>query len=416
LIVSTSIADISALHAVGNGRTPKGVKLPPEANVLEANIVTFLDNSEKPISLIGLDSMVSSNLLEKSIKSSLSNLNHEVLIVATHTHHSPVLSIQMSKYLDYDVNVVAQTASCISTSINLNLRNAVYAEQFMLGSSVVKASVYRRKRTPSIQFKPRLGLGYEHAMAADSSVPIPQEIKVYVAKTADSVARFAIWSWPCHATSVPEPDCFSPDYPGIVREYLREVLDNSSLVVIYLPGFSGDIRPDSASYFTMNKARIRHPLAKLFRNRDRRFFKSICDQLKQGIDESLNSSFDVSSLREAIVRQITVPTREFFIGDAQVGVEICRVELAGLELLLIAAEVSAAYLKALQSAQGSECQQEIWYSGLYGQVFGYLPTEKQVAEGGYEPERSQSAYGISGKFLPQLDKRIIDLVTGVYDK
>ena len=49
------------------------------------------------------------------------------------------------------------------------------------------------------------------------------------------------------------------------------------------------------------------------------------------------------------------------------------------------------------------------YTGYLGDVFGYLPTAKQVTEGGYEVNGFQSLFGMSGRFDQD---RILAAVTG----
>jgi hypothetical protein len=47
--------------------------------------------------------------------------------------------------------------------------------------------------------------------------------------------------------------------------------------------------------------------------------------------------------------------------------------------------------------------------GYEGDVFGYLPTDAMIAEGGYESSRFMSHFGLSGAFKPGLDARISSL-------
>ena len=49
------------------------------------------------------------------------------------------------------------------------------------------------------------------------------------------------------------------------------------------------------------------------------------------------------------------------------------------------------------------------YTGYLGAVFGYLPTAKQVTEGGYEVNGFQSLFGMSGRFD---SRRIFPAVAG----
>jgi hypothetical protein len=47
--------------------------------------------------------------------------------------------------------------------------------------------------------------------------------------------------------------------------------------------------------------------------------------------------------------------------------------------------------------------------GYEGDVFGYLPTDAMVAEGGYEPKQSLPAFNLTGRFRQGIDQKIVSL-------
>ena len=55
-----------------------------------------------------------------------------------------------------------------------------------------------------------------------------------------------VWHYTCHPTGFPRDLEISADYPGMVRNALRRRFGEDT-AVIFLPGFTGDIRPLSAA-------------------------------------------------------------------------------------------------------------------------------------------------------------------------
>jgi hypothetical protein len=52
----------------------------------------------------------------------------------------------------------------------------------------------------------------------------------------------------------------------------------------------------------------------------------------------------------------------------------------------------------------------IWIAGYSNDVFAYVPTERVLAEGGYEGGEAMMYFGLPGPFQPGLEQRVIDAV------
>ena len=64
----------------------------------------------------------------------------------------------------------------------------------------------------------------------------------------------------------------------------------------------------------------------------------------------------------------------------------------------LSAEPTLAWQRILDDAAPRAAQAIRLYTGYLGDVFGYLPTAKQVREGGYEVNGFQSLFGTIGPF------------------
>jgi hypothetical protein len=77
--------------------------------------------------------------------------------------------------------------------------------------------------------------------------------------------------------------------------------------------------------------------------------------------------------------------------------------------LALSAEPTVEWQRILDDASPHASRTMRLYTGYLGAVFGYLPTAKQVTEGGYEVNGFQSLFGLSGRFD---SNRILAAVTG----
>jgi hypothetical protein len=94
-----------------------------------------------------------------------------------------------------------------------------------------------------------------------------------------------------------------------------------------------------------------------------------------------------------------IPLGRFFKGttpDKTFTTQIVRIG-DELEILALSAEPTVEWQGILEDAT-TRAQGIRLYTGYLGAVFGYLPTAKQVTEGGYEVNGFQSLFGMSGHF------------------
>ena len=73
----------------------------------------------------------------------------------------------------------------------------------------------------------------------------------------------------------------------------------------------------------------------------------------------------------------------------------------------ISAEVCWEYIDLVRNVFPS---QKIWPVGYIDNVFGYLPTQDMLSEGGYEVAGFRKAFGIRGEFVENLEETVKKLV------
>src|SRR5262249_52982567 len=95
-----------------------------------------------------------------------------------------------------------------------------------------------------------------------------------------------------------------------------------------------------------------------------------------------------------------IPLAQFFDGsapDKPLTVQALRLGSA-LELAAMSAEVTVEWQSILDAASPAADGRLRLYAGYLGALFGYLPTPRQVGEGGYEVTGFQGLFGLSGNF------------------
>jgi len=95
-----------------------------------------------------------------------------------------------------------------------------------------------------------------------------------------------------------------------------------------------------------------------------------------------------------------IPLSAFFTGttpDKKLTAQIVRLD-DELEIVALSAEPTIEWQRILDDAAPRSSRGIRLYTGYLGAVFGYLPTARQVTEGGYEVNGFQSLFGMSGRF------------------
>ena len=107
-----------------------------------------------------------------------------------------------------------------------------------------------------------------------------------------------------------------------------------------------------------------------------------------------------TGLRNITLRFAAIPLSAFFNGSAPekpFTVQALRLGKV-LELVAMSAEVTVEWQTILDDALPAGEGRVRLYAGYLGAVYGYLPTPRQIGEGGYEVTGFQRLFGLSGNF------------------
>lgn len=193
-----------------------------------------------------------------------------------------------------------------------------------------------------------------------------------------------LWSLPCHPTSHPLGFGHSAGYPGFGRSSLR-ALTEGSVPVLFLQGFSGDLRPPayrpSKGWIgLMRRALVGLEFAKFTEAGFMLWIKQVVEELMLAHHDILNESAATGS-RRLDAKRIEIPLTEYHEGESDGRkMVVHRLSIGDVSLIGVSAEPVSAYASWLVERGGKH----LVPVGCIDDVVGYAPTSKIIEEGGYE--------------------------------
>ncbi len=409
-------ADITPDVAVSIIGIEPGAKSRGVYSQLEIN-VTMWRGGDVMLFIIGIDTLFITEPLIKStgeiIKKTFGDVHDDqIILIATHTHFAPSIETHRQELggdnPEYEAHLIQKIKDVI---VALNDKSFAEIELHWLSGASNHLTSNRRRKTRNIK----------HLFCRFIAMqPNPEGHKREVMDVMSITDRQTkkqlgyIWSFPCHPTNLYDRSLISSEFPGRVREAMRIDDGNTELAVIYFPGLAGDVR---AAPIVSPNAMIR-----------------FCNQLSWSLPKSyyrFQIEKDYNTWCSSVVKQLRMVLR-----DSPVTIETNKIklnrnvypvkELLGIQsksisnltfryvsfgndlsMVFISAEpVSEYYDLLLPIIQSKRC----FITGYSDEVYGYLPTTKQVEEGGYESTGHFSRFGIVGRFKPEQENTIINCV------
>lgn len=375
----------SPLGANGYPATPvSAVESPLEAN---AALFTLEGHS---VLLVTVDLLFVGPTLTESARAAACrhNPNIQVWISASHTHRAPAvdlnkpgLGVVSAEALAAIVNAVCAMIEGLMASDNPGKEvHPVFSCADMDG-----LSVHRRSRGRIRLTKQGLRLGGV-VMAPNTDVGVQREAVRVDWVDAAGETQLVMWHWACHPTAYPEALRFSADYVGVVRDRLRGQLGN--VPVLFFQGFAGDIRPPATRTWRSNPVR-RLLLGPGFRRFAVGEYLDWSQECARRVAEAIPTDMPaLSGVTRFSSERATVDAGQYVNGGHTKTVTYQKVALGPVSLFGVSAE--PAYGHVPEGANHTTH----WYCGYLEDVYGYLPTEEQYHEGGYEVDGFCSAFGV----------------------
>ena len=377
---------------------------------LEANALVF-QQEDGPVALVTVDLLYVGPQLRKQITDRLANTLDEpnLFIAASHTHFAPATNSYLPKLGETAPWYVELVADRIAGLLADLLHSTTEEVRTIYREGHANHSINRRRRRPP----EKLGGWFKSRpieLAPNSYGKRDETLRLIELRSRTEQAPICfIWNYACHPTSFPLRDRISAEYPGVVRRAVRAEAGRD-LPVLFLQGFSGNVRPRALASPDSLRGRLRGL-------RNRHFWHRF------SADEWNRWSGDLAA--RVVHAYQTEPV--FTVDDGPVQVECQDVELDSLtgspfhrgrefriqrlqvgtklQLFGVSAEPMVEHLDMVRRCYPSLTTVPV---GYIDDVFGYLPTTAMLPQEGYEVSGHLPFFSNQSPLPAEIEKRFID--------
>lgn len=336
-------------------------------------------------------------------------LSANIWMTATHTHFAPSLDREKPGLGEFDEAYYSLVVGKLLELTEQVLQSPFKEVSIKHGTTQSKLNVNRRKKL--LRPKEKFGIYNKVLMYPDHDGVKDDVIHVLNLVNEEGTTEMVLWNYACHPVGFVHRSQVTAEFIGIIRGRLRSHFNNDKLPVVFLLGFAGNLKPDiTAVTHTKLKDRIRYFFqlgAKYTKFPRTPYYMKWTELLWEEVKGALDNA-TAETTAELSCSQVNMPLREL-IGEYDYKVHLKKIRLANeVQLLGVSAEVLAEYKDIVTKALQSE---SLMCVGCLAGTRIYLPTDKNVREGGYEVHWFQHRFAIEGEFKEGLDNKIRDAVS-----
>jgi hypothetical protein len=363
--------------------------------------------------LIWWDSKITDEL--KNIINTLYKINkNNIIFSATHTHCGPQTSFDFTPSLgipniEYIEFVKKQTLLSIDKAVN----NTVECT-FFLNSAECEIGINRRfKKNGKIEMAP-------FSEGINDTTLNMLEIR----NEQDDLISLLVHGI-CHA-NVSAENCISPDFPGIAMSKIEDVYPEST--AFYLQGFCGDIRPNIVSEDDQFIRSDNEKATEIAKELSAKVISALENKVKEqdiyndieGCEIAFTPEFKnkktLLELKQIVELEEKKEVSDQLLEWAETMIEnenykeknLPNIRIQGLSitknfiLLGINSEIVLDYHKYLKEKVGNKIIPIAYTNGM----IGYIATEKQLAEGGYEADEMYQYFALPSPFKSNIETKL----------
>ncbi len=382
---------------------------------LEANLMALRDD-RRTLVIVSLDWFyVSPGLRACILKRCDGRLDEASLFVAaSHAHTSPPTDPTKVGFSAVDEAYLSSIEDAIAAKVNQILTGGEWqAARLRFAAAPCDCAIHRRRRVWKVK-KFRL----QHSVSFYPNQNGPRDRELRLLRVEDATGRLlcVMWGISCHPTEWPRLGELSSDYPGGVRRALRASFGRD-LPVLFLQGFAGDLRPPAIGRW-MRTGPWSHRLLLLASS----FVNGPCfagftpqeyETWQAGIIASAQKAAAEAAKAEALKTRLVVQRKEVALSALGLSGQTAALTVHWFDLaerlrvVGISAEACWEYAELLRRTFPDKT---VWPVGYIDSVFGYLPTDSMLREGGYEVTGFREPFGIQGEFVGNLEQIVEELV------
>jgi hypothetical protein len=274
-----------------------------------------------------------------------------------------------------------------------------------VGQGAATFAVNRREPTPKGIIN-----GFNPKGPADHSVPV---LRV---AGPDGAVRAVVFGYACHNTTL-AIDQYGGDYAGFAQQFVEA--KHPGAAALFWIGCGGDVNPLPRGTIEICRkygqmladgvegalAGPMKPVTGTLTARHVTFPLPFGDKLTaaQVSADLLSKNYAFRKRAEKLARQLAEHGK---LDDAYPYYPVQVVHLGDAVLwVALGGEVVVEYgLRLKKELAGGPA---VWVAGYSNDVLAYVPTARQIAEGGYEADSSQVYYGHPGKWSPAIEEIIV---------
>jgi hypothetical protein len=247
------------------------------------------------------------------------------------------------------------------------------------------------------------GIGQRVAMAPNPNGPRDDVIRMIRFQVPAGRPQAIVWSYACHPNAYPVPHAVSADYPGVVRERLRE--EFGPIPVLFLQGFSGDLRPP---FFTQGESvfeRLSHALrGPRFRRPSLAEWQAWAGGISAVATAAAQASGNALHDVEVCSSRVSINETSGPRSNPQATLVWHVIEAGDWKIVGVNAEPVVAYREAVVSCVRNAF---VMTCGCIDDSRCYLPTAAMLSQGGYEVTGFCRAFAFTSHFTPETERNAI---------
>jgi hypothetical protein len=359
------------------------------ADELEANVLVLRPANEPPVVLVSVDLLYAgAHICNRIFEALAGRVSRErILVAASHTHFAPATQDSLPELGRVEHEYRDFAAARIIDLLERLLAAAPVPARCRYHEGAALHSVNRRRTRFGISRRYPF-FGFHTDICPNESGPRDDLIRALTLTDSDGRINAICWSFACHPNTLPHIDSVSAEYPGRVREFLRRRF--GAIPVLFWQGFSGNINP----------YRMVQPSGSAG-GRGPQFVRPTISQWERwadGLSEVVQLA--VSTPGKPVGGPVVCQVRSMSVDELGLRSDrrlIYRKLSFGSDLAVcgLSAEVAVEYIKRLRMSLPSTTVIPV---GCTEDVFGYLPADEMIGEGGYEVRGFLRRFDLRGGF------------------
>ena len=378
---------------------------------LWAKVLVFEESPGNRVAIVTTDILGFSHEISEAIASKVNQKfgikRSQLLLNSSHTHSGPVIWPQLSVLFDLnqaDQQIAARYTTKLTDDIVDLIDSAI--------NNIKPMKVWSGHGTAGFAMNRREVTAKGIINGKNPDGPVDHDVPVLKVTTPDGVLKAILFGYACHNTSINNYQ-INGDYAGFAQIELEKAYPGVTAMFFMGCGADQNPQPRGTIELTMQHGKSLAGAVQKSLSGD---FRPVrlpirTDFMNVGLEFL---PFDLKIYQEEILsKDIYVQRRAKLMLEAyNKGWDVSRFNYPiqvirfnnDLTFLAMSGEVVVDYSLKMKAAYANE---NIFMGGYCNEVMCYIPTQRVIKEGGYEPDRSMIYYGLPGPFADNAEEKIL---------